>query len=64
MSSGTVTFCWDRQYPLAWRPGTHVNRHGRRLRSVRAWWLWFAVAWYRMDDYELVARPHAWSDGP
>jgi hypothetical protein len=62
--SGTVTVSWDGKYPFARRPGWHVNRQGKRVRSARAWWLWFAVAWYRMDDYELVARPHEWSEGP
>lgn len=56
----TITFCVDRQ--ANWRPGRHVNRWGRRLRSVRVWWAWFAVAWYRFNDYYLVAEPHEWSE--
>jgi hypothetical protein len=56
----TVTVCWGR--PANWRPGRHVNRWGKRLRSVRVWWLWVAVAWYRFDDRVLVMYPHDWSD--
>jgi hypothetical protein len=55
----TITLCVDRK--TNWRPGLHVNRWSK-LRSVRVWWLWFAVAWYRFDDYHLVALPHEWSD--
>jgi hypothetical protein len=61
MRSGTVTFSWDDKYPFAWKPGRHVHRWGKRLRSARVWWLWFAVAYYAMDDYELVAEKHEWS---
>jgi len=56
----TITVCVDRQ--VQWRPGKHVNRWGKRLRSVRVWWLWIAVAWYRFDDRILVAEPHEWED--
>lgn len=57
----TITVCLDR-HDVSLRPGRHVNRWGRKLRSVRVWWLWIAVAWYRFDDRELVARRHEWSD--
>ncbi len=69
--SGTVTFSWDGKYPFAWKPGKHVNvwttrrppaRARKHLRSIRLWWLWFAVAYYRMDDYQLVAEKHGWSE--
>jgi hypothetical protein len=56
----TITVCFGRDIQL--RPGKHVNRWGKRLRSVRVWWLWVAVAWYRFDDRTLVREPHAWSD--
>ena len=55
----TLTLCVDRK--VNWRPGKHVNQWSE-LRSIRAWWLWFAVAWYRFDDRHLVADPHEWSD--
>lgn len=55
----TFTLCADRH--VNWRPGRHVHRSGKRLRSARAWWLWFAVAWYRFDDHELVTEAHGWS---
>jgi hypothetical protein len=58
--SGTVTFSWDNKYPFAWKPQRWVNRWGKKVRSYRVIWLWFAVAYYRMDDYELVAKPHIW----
>ncbi len=57
----TLTLCVDRQ-GVNWRPGKHANRWGKQLRSIRIWWLWFAVAWYRFDDRELVAEKHEWSD--
>lgn len=55
----TITVCVDRNF--ARRPGTHVNRWGKRLRSIRVWYGWIAVAWYRFDDYQLVTEPHEWS---
>ena len=60
--TGTVTFCWDFCPGTQSPAGTHVNRWGRRVRSARAWWKWFAVAAYRMDDRDLVAYRHAWSE--
>ncbi len=54
----TITLCVDRD--VNWKPGIHVNRWVK-LRSVRVWWLWFAVAWYRFSDYRLVVEPHEWS---
>ena len=54
----TLTLCVDRS--VQWRPGKHINRWNR-LRSVRVWWLWFAVAWYRFDDQHLVEQPHEWT---
>jgi hypothetical protein len=57
----TVTVCIDRN--VNWRPGRYVNRWGNRLRSVRCWWLWFAIAWYRFDDHQLVVEPHNWEQG-
>lgn len=56
----TITICVDRH--ANWKPGRHVNRWGTRVRSVRVWWAWIAVAWYRFDDYHLVAEPHEWSE--
>lgn len=44
-----------------WRPGWHVSRRDKPTRSVRVWWLWFAVAWYRLNDHDLVTEPHEWS---
>lgn len=63
---GTLTFSWDNEWggeaPISFKPGKHVNRWGRHIRSARVYWLWFAVAYYRMDDYELVSESHEWSD--
>jgi hypothetical protein len=59
-SSMTLTLCIDRDMNL--KPGRHVNHRGKQLRSIRVWWLWFAVAWYRFSDYHLVAEPHEWSE--
>ena len=56
----TITLCIDRD--IQRKPGRHVNRWGKRLRSVRVWWLWFAVAWYRFDDHHLVTEALPWSD--
>lgn len=56
----TFTLCMDRG--VQWRPGRHVNRWGRQLRSARVWWLWFSVAWYRFDDKWLVQLPHDWAE--
>ena len=56
----TITVCVDQQ--VNWRPGLHVSRWGRRFRSVRVWWLWFAFGWYRFSDYHLVAESHEWSE--
>ena len=53
----TITVCVDRHMQI--RPGIHVNKWAK-MRSIRVWWLWFAVAWYRFDDYVLVAEPHEW----
>jgi hypothetical protein len=58
---GTVTFSWDTVYPFAPKPQRWTHRWGKQLRSVRVIWLWFAIAWYRMDDRELVAERHEWS---
>lgn len=61
----TITLCIDRD--VNWKPGKHVVRDWhdrRRLRTARAWWLWFAVAWYAYDDRELVTTPHEWDDSP
>jgi hypothetical protein len=55
----TITFCIDRDFRR--HPGKHVNRWGK-VRSARVWWGWFAIAWYRFDDCELVTRPHEWSE--
>jgi hypothetical protein len=57
----TVTVCIDTEFQK--KPGKHTNRWGNKIRSVRVWWLWFAVAWYRFSDYRLVTEPHEWSDG-
>jgi len=58
----TLTVCVDGNIARTKRPGVHVNRWGRQLRSVRVWWMWIAVAWYRLDDVDLVQLPHDWSD--
>lgn len=55
----TITLCIDHQ--ASWKPGRHINRWNK-IRSVRVWWLWVAVAWYRFDDCELVTRPHEWEN--
>lgn len=60
MKSGTLTFCWDFHRP--WPRGTFVHRWGKMIRSWRVYGGPFAVAFYRMDDYELVAEPHDWSE--
>lgn len=57
----TITVCIDRD-GINWKPGRHVNRWGKKVRSVRVWWLFIAVAWYRFDDRHLVAEPHEWSE--
>jgi hypothetical protein len=55
----TITLCAD--LDVRGKPGLHVSRDGKGITSVRLWWLLVAVAWYRMDDRELVRKAHGWT---
>lgn len=66
----TLTFCidfgGDKDTKFAgWKPGWHraYDIEGR-LRSIRIYWMWFAIAWYRFDDYKLVTQSMGWSTNP
>ena len=51
-----ITIAFDRDFNL--KPGIHRSRNT----VFRVWWLWFAVAVYRRDEYWLVTERHDWSE--
>lgn len=56
----TITFSASR--PFQWRFGYaygHTTDNGG-MTQLRAWWLWFAVAFYSRADDDVLMLPWGW----
>ena len=47
-----ITIFFEISGPCQLRPGFFSRPFKGLIRFRRAWWLWFAVAWVRMDHHE------------